>query len=78
MKKQCEKEKSIREKELNQQCIVEAKAWADQLTKKHKSREALLQTRIEQLIKDVQREEGKLIEMMKALNKSQKDDNEMQ
>jgi molybdopterin-biosynthesis enzyme MoeA-like protein len=30
------------------------------------------------LIKDVQREEGKLLETMKALNSSQKDDNEMQ
>jgi hypothetical protein len=30
------------------------------------------------LIKDVQREEGKLLETMKALNASQKDDDEMQ
>jgi len=53
MKKVCEKEKKQREKELNQQCLVEAKAWADDLSKKHKSRESLLQSRIEQLIKDV-------------------------
>ena len=74
----CEREKKEREMKLNQQCLIEAKAWADDLTKKHKSRESLLQSRIEQLIKDVQREEGKLLETMKALNSSQKDDNEMQ
>jgi len=44
--------------------LVEAKAWADELTDKHASREELLQLRIEQLIKDVQREEGKLLTTM--------------
>lgn len=42
MKTLCEREKKSRENELNRQCIREAKAWADDLTKKHKSREALL------------------------------------
>jgi hypothetical protein len=47
MKTVCETEKKARENELNRQCLVEAKAWADDLTKKHKSRESLLKTRIE-------------------------------
>jgi len=77
-KLKCENEKKDQEAELNDQCLVEARAWADELAKKHKSREAVLQGRIEQLIKDVQREEGKLLSTMQALNKSQKDDGEMQ
>lgn len=66
----CEGEKKNQKSELNEQCLVEAKAWADELSKKHKSREAVLQGRIEQLIKDVQREEGKLLSTMQALNSS--------
>lgn len=66
----CENEKKNLESDLNGRCLVEAKAWADELAKKHKSREALLQGRIEQLIKDVQREEGKLLNTMQALNSS--------
>lgn len=60
----CESEKQTQEQALNEQCLVEAKAWADELTDKHASREELLQLRIEQLIKDVQREEGKLLTTM--------------
>jgi len=37
-----------------------------------------LENRVEQLIKDVQREEGKLLNTMQALNASQKDDEAMQ
>lgn len=69
-KMKCEGEKKNQKSELNEQCLVEAKAWADELSKKHKSREAVLQGRIEQLIKDVQREEGKLLSTMQALNSS--------
>jgi hypothetical protein len=47
LKKVCEREKKERENELNMQCLVEAKSWADDLTKRHKSREALLQSRVE-------------------------------
>lgn len=57
--------------------MVEAKAWAEDLNQKHKNREAELQRRIEQLIKDVKHEEGKLLNTMKALNSSQKNDKEM-
>jgi hypothetical protein len=53
MKKQCTRDMKEREGELNQQCLVEAKSWADDLAKRHKSRESLLQSRIEELIKDV-------------------------
>lgn len=63
-KMKCESEKGAQEKKLNAQCIDKTKTWADELTKKHKSREELLELRVEQLIKDVQREEGKLLNTM--------------
>ena len=37
-KLKCENEKKDQEAELNGQCLVEARAWADELSKKHKSR----------------------------------------
>lgn len=65
-------------RELNAKCLEETKKLTKSMTATHMSKETALRDKIKQLLKQVKAEEEKLLQIMSAMNKSNKNEESLQ